>query len=357
MSFTMTGVSISQDTRILRVQDIMVRDIVLSNKWERPIHFAVTCSPDSKVGLDSYLWMRGLVYTLKPLRVSPNDPVGGIDRPVMEQNVLGTNITPSLTPQNGFLYRNLNNPNVYYDENVQRMVMNYRASFLRLAFHSMRVQNDNAKARTIMQRMEEVLPVNIIKNQDWRLTADIMGVFNQVGDTANFNKYSKIVEVICQDLIAADKLDANDPFMPYRYLVDLYDARKDYASALATLRQADVPGYDAELFPVASTAIGRLGCAICYDWFFPEAIRQLVFNGAEGFYAISSTCTHLGCNVKKANQGFECPCHGSRFDDNGQVVRGPAPSPLSWYALTLSPRGDLVVDLERTVGPDFRLRA
>ena len=240
MSFTMTGVSISQDTRILRVQDIMVRDIVLSNKWERPIHFAVTCSPDSKVGLDSYLWMRGLVYTLKPLRVSPNDPVGGIDRPVMEQNVLGTNITPSLTPQNGFLYRNLNNPNVYYDENVQRMVMNYRASFLRLAFHSMRVQNDNAKARTIMQRMEEVLPVNIIKNQDWRLTADIMGVFNQVGDTANFNKYSKIVEVICQDLIAADKLDANDPFMPYRYLVDLYDARKDYASALATLRQADV---------------------------------------------------------------------------------------------------------------------
>lgn len=90
---------------------------------------------------------------------------------------------------------------------------------------------------------------------------------------------------------------------------------------------------------------------------FLEDHRLFVFNGAEGFYAISSTCTHLGCNVKKANQGFECPCHGSRFDDNGQVTRGPAPSPLSWYALTLSPRGDLVVDLERTVGPDFRLRA
>jgi cytochrome b6-f complex iron-sulfur subunit len=90
---------------------------------------------------------------------------------------------------------------------------------------------------------------------------------------------------------------------------------------------------------------------------FLEDHRLFVFNGAEGFYAISSTCTHLGCNVKRAARGFECPCHGSRFDDNGAVVRGPAPKPLSWYALSLSGRGDLVVDLNRSVGPDFRLRA
>jgi cytochrome b6-f complex iron-sulfur subunit len=90
---------------------------------------------------------------------------------------------------------------------------------------------------------------------------------------------------------------------------------------------------------------------------FLDDRRLFVFNSADGFYAISSTCTHLGCNVKKAGHGFECPCHGSRFDDNGAVVRGPAPSPLSWYALTLSTRGDLVVDTDRTVGPDFRLRA
>jgi cytochrome b6-f complex iron-sulfur subunit len=90
---------------------------------------------------------------------------------------------------------------------------------------------------------------------------------------------------------------------------------------------------------------------------FLDDHRLFVFNSPDGFYAISSTCTHLGCNVKKTGQGFECPCHGSRFDDNGQVVRGPAPSPLSWYGLTLAARGDLVVDLDRTVGPEFRLRA
>ncbi len=85
--------------------------------------------------------------------------------------------------------------------------------------------------------------------------------------------------------------------------------------------------------------------------------RLFVFNSPEGFYAISSVCTHLGCNVKRTTWGFECPCHGSRFDASGRVIQGPAPAPLKWYALTLSPRGDLVVDTERQVGPDFRLRA
>ncbi|HXK09525.1 MAG TPA: Rieske 2Fe-2S domain-containing protein [Vicinamibacteria bacterium] len=90
---------------------------------------------------------------------------------------------------------------------------------------------------------------------------------------------------------------------------------------------------------------------------FLEDRRLFLFNGAEGFYTVSSVCTHLGCNVKRAASGFECPCHGSRFDENGRVVQGPAPSALAWYALSLSPRGELIVDLERQVGPDFRLKA
>lgn len=90
--------------------------------------------------------------------------------------------------------------------------------------------------------------------------------------------------------------------------------------------------------------------------FLPDQ-RCFIFHGAEGFYAISSICTHLGCNVRHVSTGFACPCHGSRFDKNGRVVRGPAPSPLPWYSLSLSPRGELVLDLDRAVGPDFRLKA
>src|SRR4030095_8472054 len=50
----------------------------------------------------------------------------------------------------------------------------------------------------------------------------------------------------------------------------------------------DLPGYDETVFPVADTQIGRIGCAICYDWLFPEAIRQLAANGAEVLVRVSA---------------------------------------------------------------------
>jgi predicted amidohydrolase len=50
----------------------------------------------------------------------------------------------------------------------------------------------------------------------------------------------------------------------------------------------DFPDYDEPLFPVADTPIGRIGCAICYDWLFPEALRQLTFNGAEVLIRVSA---------------------------------------------------------------------
>jgi len=91
--------------------------------------------------------------------------------------------------------------------------------------------------------------------------------------------------------------------------------------------------------------------------FLPDA-RLFVFNGRSGFYAISSVCTHLGCNVRHvADDGFACPCHGSRFDADGRVVSGPAPRPLSWFGLGVSPRGELIVDKRRIVEPDYRFDA
>jgi len=47
-----------------------------------------------------------------------------------------------------------------------------------------------------------------------------------------------------------------------------------------------------------------------------------------GFKALSLVCTHLGCTVEQMDGGFACPCHGSRYDVNGNVLRGPAQKPL-----------------------------
>ncbi|HEX4954702.1 MAG TPA: Rieske 2Fe-2S domain-containing protein, partial [Thermoanaerobaculia bacterium] len=53
---------------------------------------------------------------------------------------------------------------------------------------------------------------------------------------------------------------------------------------------------------------------------------------------------------------FHCPCHGSRYTGDGNTVSGPAPRPLSWYHLAVSPDdGQLVVDLAQEVERSFRL--
>ena len=67
--------------------------------------------------------------------------------------------------------------------------------------------------------------------------------------------------------------------------------------------------------------------------------------------AISTTCTHLGCIVGVSDTGFACPCHGSRFDQDGNVTGGPAPKALPWFKVSLKPNGDLEIDKGIEVQP------
>jgi len=70
--------------------------------------------------------------------------------------------------------------------------------------------------------------------------------------------------------------------------------------------------------------------------FVPPGRSMAVFKDAEGVFAISMVCTHLGCIVKPTAAGFECPCHGSRFAADGSVTQGPAPQPLRWLEVSAS---------------------
>ena len=83
--------------------------------------------------------------------------------------------------------------------------------------------------------------------------------------------------------------------------------------------------------------------------------RAFIGHDAGGLYAINATCTHLGCLVKQAPAGFECPCHGSQFTADGNVTHGPATTPLNYAALSLDLDGNVVLDLSQTVSAEFRL--
>ena len=77
----------------------------------------------------------------------------------------------------------------------------------------------------------------------------------------------------------------------------------------------------------------------------------------EGFAAMSMVCTHLGCIVKETDAGFSCPCHGSKFDADGNVTGGPAPSALPWLAVSQAADGSLVIDKEQKIKPGQYYRA
>lgn len=52
--------------------------------------------------------------------------------------------------------------------------------------------------------------------------------------------------------------------------------------------------------------------------------RVVILRDNSGFYALSLVCTHLGCTVTVSEEALSCPCHGSRFDRLGRVLKGPA---------------------------------
>ncbi|MBN2175799.1 MAG: Rieske (2Fe-2S) protein [Bacteroidales bacterium] len=72
----------------------------------------------------------------------------------------------------------------------------------------------------------------------------------------------------------------------------------------------------------------------------------LVKNNAS-VHIFSSRCTHLGCRINSLeNDEIVCPCHGSRFDLEGNCIKGPANKPLKKFKFELdSVRDEYVIEL------------
>lgn len=73
-----------------------------------------------------------------------------------------------------------------------------------------------------------------------------------------------------------------------------------------------------------------------------------------GFLAVYRRCTHLGCAVPydPGLGKFVCPCHGSAFDPDGNVLNQPAPRPLDLFALTIDADGNISVDTRSPIERD-----
>jgi len=77
-----------------------------------------------------------------------------------------------------------------------------------------------------------------------------------------------------------------------------------------------------------------------------KAYQIWVVRELDGFFVLSTVCTHLGCtpNWLGTERKFKCPCHGSGFYASGINFEGPAPRPLERFKVTLAPDGQIEVD-------------
>ena len=121
----------------------------------------------------------------------------------------------------------------------------------------------------------------------------------------------------------------------------------------------DLAGYDELLFPVVDTPIGRLGCAICYDWLFPEAIRQLAANGAEVLIRVSAYMDPWGATEPMNWWTLVNRCRA--LENIAYVVAANQGASLRHYPPYSWPGGSQIVDFdgrilaEASPGPGERI--
>ncbi|MEL6593296.1 MAG: DUF2723 domain-containing protein, partial [Bacteroidota bacterium] len=139
-------------SRYLELKDVLLLNLlenVAKQGWERPVYFANTVTPSSYIGLAPYLRLEGLAYRILPVRKPSSkdlyDPFEGS----LDLEKMFTNMTTK------FRYRNLTNEDVYYDENIIRMLSNYHNTFHRLANGYLTGMED---ARSAAQRMKKQRP-------------------------------------------------------------------------------------------------------------------------------------------------------------------------------------------------------
>ncbi|MFC2080740.1 ubiquinol-cytochrome c reductase iron-sulfur subunit [Bacteroidota bacterium] len=83
--------------------------------------------------------------------------------------------------------------------------------------------------------------------------------------------------------------------------------------------------------------------------------KLFIYRDHEGVRAVSAVCTHLGCIIEKSEDGFQCPCHGSCYNEDGEVLSGAATKDLPWYSMQKDVDGQLVVDQGSRVDPEQKL--
>jgi len=216
----------------LRVQDIMILHILEQNRWQRPIYFAVTVSNSNLIGLDSFMTMEGLLFKVH------DDEVPEIDEPLLRENLFETYASN---------YRNLDNPDVYYFDNVIKLLQNYRSGFLQLVYSYYRQADRGAvqvpsgvpdeqwdnrfeeltpseKALHTLRKMDEVITLDAVPQTNRDVALQIGRIYYELGDSTNGMMYFEHALDLFGDDITA--------MLQVAYYIGEYSGKPDRAAEI-----------------------------------------------------------------------------------------------------------------------------
>ncbi|MEN8116806.1 MAG: DUF2723 domain-containing protein [Bacteroidota bacterium] len=137
----------------LSKDEMMILDLLATNNWERPIYWAITVGRSKYMNLNDYFQVEGFAYRLVPIK-SESSPqqlqFGRVETSLMYDNLM-----------NKFEWGEMNNPDIYVDENNTRMMTNIRNSFNRLA-GALIEEGKEDSALAVIDRCNEIIPNEII---------------------------------------------------------------------------------------------------------------------------------------------------------------------------------------------------
>lgn len=127
---------------------LMVLDLLASNNWERPVYFAITVGTDGYYNLQDYFQFEGMAYRLVPIKTAAKSPLeyGHINSDILYDNLI-----------NKFKWGNVNDPDVYLDENNLRMLTHLKNNFSRLASKLVE-EGKKDSAIAVLDKCQELLP-------------------------------------------------------------------------------------------------------------------------------------------------------------------------------------------------------
>ena len=287
----------------LRVQDLMIMRIINDAAWKVPIYFAVTVSQSNRIGLDQYLDMQGLTFQLK------SHPTKPVDSEKMYENLMSA-IGPdswsndfdhkdfykfdssalnynywSKDYQPGYMFRNLGNKSVYYNDQVIRLLQNYRSAYMQLAVSfyldyqkelRKKESQDNVlsdlkeKTISVLKRMSKNIPEETIAISAAELHYQVARIYGDLGEKLEMSK-------IMDRLI---KINTNDPKKKVEYASLYFSEFNDTSKAIELLEELHTQFIQVESM-VTSKGFG-LNSVSQGNWrkwqeAYPEIVSSMVY--------------------------------------------------------------------------------